>query len=123
MARHIAAPALLAALFIAATGTAAAQDEAYRCGAHSYSDVPCPGGSEVGVRHPHETDRWRVPPQTRAVIARRAGLSPEDRQECYALDARMRDQQKALKAKGAAATLQDEMPLVGSKKRYRELHC
>lgn len=123
MARHIAAAALLAALFVAAASPVAAQEEAYRCGAHSYSDIPCPGGREVGERHPHETDRWQVPSQTRAVIARRSVLTPEERQECYALDARMREQKKELKAKGAAATLQEQMPLVRNEKRYRELHC
>jgi hypothetical protein len=75
------------------------------------------------VHRRHETDRWQVPSQTRAVMARRARLSPEDRKECYALDARMREQHQELKAKGAGATLQDEMPLVRSEKRFRELHC
>jgi hypothetical protein len=123
MTRHIVAPALLAVLLLAAAGPVCAQDEAYRCGAHSYSDYACPQGREVGVHRRHETDRWQVPSQTRAVIAKRARLSPADRQECYALDARMREQKKALKAKGSTATLQDEMPLVRSEKRFRELHC
>lgn len=123
MATQLVAAAWLAALLAAAALPAAAQEEAYRCGAHSYSGIPCPGGREVGARHRHETSRWQVPSQTRAVIARRSVLSPEQRQECRALDAHLAQQKRELKAKGPAATLQDEMPLVRSEKRYRELHC
>lgn len=122
MARHFMAAALWAGLLLAA-GAARAQDNAYRCGGHSYSDIPCPGGRAIGARHPHETDRWQVPSQTRAVIAKRARLSPEDRAECKALDAHLTERQHALTAEGATATLQDEMPLVRTKKRFRELGC
>jgi hypothetical protein len=100
-----------------------AVEPAYKCGLNSYTYVPCPGGREIGVPHKHQTERSRAVPQDRAVIAKRAVLSPEDRQECKALDVRLREQQAGLKAKGEAATLQDEMPLVQSKKRFRELRC
>ena len=60
---------------------------------------------------------------TAAGTAGFAELSPEERQECSALDARLANEQAMLKAKGDAATLQDEMPLVRSQKRYRQLHC
>jgi hypothetical protein len=65
----------------------------------------------------------RPVPQDRAKIARRAVLSPEDRQECKVLDARLLEQQAALKAIGSSVTLQDEMPMVHTQKRLRELRC
>ncbi len=57
------------------------------------------------------------------MIARRAPLTPEARHECSALDHTLVEQEGALKAKGGAATIEDEMPLVRSKKRFRELRC
>lgn len=98
----------------------------YKCVGKSgvtYSQIPCPGGREVGTAATRATDKHREPPQERAVIARRAGLSAEDKQECRALDVRLKEQQRELKARGSAVTLQDEMPLVHSKKRFRELKC
>lgn len=118
--------AVLAATWLLAGAAAHAQQAAYRCVSHgrvTYTAVPCPGGRQVGVHPVHETDKWKKPPQDRAKIARRATLSEDDRRECTALDAQLVEQQAMLKAKGDAATLQDEMPLVRSKKRYRELHC
>jgi hypothetical protein len=100
-----------------------ADGPAYKCGRNSYSSVACPGGREIGVPHRRTTDKSKPVPQGRAVIAKRAVLSPEQRQECKALDVRLRDQQAAIKAKADAATLQDEMPLVQSRKRFRELRC
>lgn len=116
-----------AAILMAAAG-AQAQTPAYKCtsrgGAVTYSQVPCAAGVRpVNQRTPTATDKARQPPQDRARIARRAPLSPEQRQECYGLDGTLAEQERALKAKGADATLDDEMPLVRSKKRYRELRC
>jgi hypothetical protein len=114
-----------ALLVLAALGTshAFAQADAYRCGARTYSQVPCPGGRPVGGKPQRVTDKSKAPPQDRAVAAKRASLTPEDRQECRALDGQLREEQRALRAKGEAATLDDEMPLVRAKKRFRELRC
>jgi hypothetical protein len=115
-----------AVLLLAATPASALEAATYKCvsrGKVVYTQIPCTGGRPL-VRGGHrETDKYRTPPQDRARIARRAVLTPQERKECSALDVRLREQQKALEARGEAATLQDEMPLVQSKKRYRELGC
>jgi hypothetical protein len=98
----------------------------YKCASKGrvvYTQIPCPGGRTLGAAGPRRTDKHQAPPQDRATIARRARLSPEEKQECKALDARLKQQEGELKAIGASATLQDEMPLVKSKQRYRELRC
>ena len=77
----------------------------------------------VGAKSRRVTDKSKEPPQDRAVIAKRAPLTPADRQECRALDHRLREEESALQKLGPAATLQDEMPLVYAKKRFRELKC
>ena len=115
-------------LALAALGAveAGAQPAAYRCasrGGVTYSQVPCPGGRPVGVPTRRVTDKSRPPPQDRAVAAKRASLSAQDRQECRGLDRQLRDEERGLRLKGAAATLDDEMPLVRAKKRFRELKC
>lgn len=111
-----------AALLLAATGTPA-QSAAYKCGNGSYSDRPCSGGKVVGGSSARTTDKTRPVPQDRATIARRATLTEEARAECRALDAKKLEQQQALKEKGDAVTLQDEMPLVFTTRRQRELRC
>jgi hypothetical protein len=117
----------LAAILVGLGACAAqAQGTAYKCvsrGHVTYSQVPCPGGTQVGPRVATKTDKSRPVPQDRAKIARRAVLSPEDRQECKVLDARLLEQQAALKAIGSSVTLQDEMPMVHTQKRLRELRC
>lgn len=113
------------ALMALACGFAVA-GPAYKCVTRSgvtYTEKPCPGGREVGPAGRRMTDKSVAPPQDRATLARRAVLSAEERQECRALDGSMRDQQAQLKALGTGATLQDEMPLVRNKKRYREIGC
>ena len=119
--RWIGGALLVLGALAASQGTA--QAEAWRCGTRTYSQVPCTGGRQVGVKPQRETDKAKAPPQDRAVAAKRASLTPEDRKECRALDVQLRDQQRSLRAKGEAATLDDEMPLVRTKKRFRELHC
>jgi hypothetical protein len=117
---------LAAAALLLASAGAQAQTAAYKCvsrGTVVYSQVPCPGARAVNQRTSGRTDKWKAPPQDRATIARRAPLSPQEREECTALDARLVEQAQMVKAKGEALTLDDEMPLVRSKKRYRELHC
>lgn len=111
-----------AALLLAATG-APAQTAAYKCGNGSYSDRPCSGGKVVGAGTARTTDRNKAVPQDRATIARRATLTEEERAECGTLDAKKLELENALKAKGDAVTLQDEMPLVFTRKRMRELRC
>ena len=107
----------------AALAAAQVLAQAYRCGPHTYSQVACPGGRVVGVRPHRVTDKSRPPPQDRAVAAKRAVLTPAERRECRALDAQMRADERMLRSRGEAATLQDEMPLVARKKRFRELGC
>ena len=118
---------LAAGALVTMAATAPAEIAGYkgvaRDGSVLYSQVPCPGGRAVGDRPYSSTNKWKQPPQDRARIARRAVLSPEDRQECSVLDERMLDQETMLKAKGASVTLEDEMPLVQNKKRFRELRC
>ena len=102
-----------------------AQDTAvYKCYAKHgvvYSQLPC--GKPIGQARPRVNVRYETPSQDRAKAARRAPLTAEARQECSALDTRMRAQEAEVKAKGDAAAIQDEMPLVRSRKRYRELKC
>jgi hypothetical protein len=114
-----------ALLVLAALGTSQqlARAEAWRCGPHTYSQAPCPGGRPVGAKPHRVTDKSKAPPQDRAVAARRARLTPAERQECRGLDVQLRDEERALRARGEAATLEDEMPLVRAKKRFRELRC
>jgi hypothetical protein len=98
----------------------------YKCwrrGEVMYSQLPCAGGKPIGGTKPRVNVRYETPPQDRAKAARRGMLTAEAREECTALDARLHSQEQELKIKGPAATLQDEMPLVQSKKRYRELKC
>jgi hypothetical protein len=123
MTRSLAAALALTAL---AYGPAAAQQTTYKCVNGSrvtYSQVPCPGGHELRTGSRRVTDKSVPPPQDRATLARRATLSAEEKQECRSLDGTMRDQQAQLKALGSGASLQDEMPLVRNKKRYREIGC
>lgn len=117
---------LAAATLWLAAAPSNAQGTAYKCATASgttYADKPCPGGRAVGNKAPRRTDRSKPVPQDRAKIARRAVLSEEARAECKTLDARLLQQQAELKAKGDGATLDDEMPLVFTRKRFRELRC
>jgi hypothetical protein len=117
---------IVAACWLLAGVAPADAQVAYKCrspGRVTYSDRPCTGARQVGAGAPHHADKWKSPPQDRATIARRAPLAVEAKQECSALDARLQQQQAMLKTRGEAATLQDEMPLVLSRKRYRELKC
>lgn len=117
----------LAVAALAAAAQAGAQDSpTYKCVARGqvvYSQTPCSGGRQLNTPKPRVNVRYDAPPQDRAKAARRAALTQEARAECTALDGRLREQETAFKAKGDAATLQDEMPLVHSKKQFRELGC
>lgn len=117
---------IMAACWLLAGAAQAQGETTYKCrspGRVTYSDRPCPGARQMGAAAPHQTDKWKTPSQDRATLARRAPLPADTKQECRALDARLQEQQAMLKARGEAATLQDEMPLVLSRKRYRELKC
>jgi hypothetical protein len=119
--------AAVAALLVSCALQAPAQGAAYKCVVHgtvTYSQVPCPGARPVAAApRSHPTDKWKPPPQDRAVTARRSVLTREERQECRALDLQLARQERFVQSRGAAATLDDEMPLVQSKKRFRELRC
>jgi hypothetical protein len=112
----------IAAALLLAAAAAGAESAAYKCSGASYSDR-CNGGQVVGPKARRATDRNQAVPQDRATIARRARLTAEERAECRTLDVKKLEQEKALKARGEAVTLQDEMPLVFTKKRLRELRC
>jgi hypothetical protein len=115
------------ALLALAYGPAGAQQQtAYKCVNRSgvtYTQMPCAGGHEVGAGSRRVTDKSVAPPQDRATLARRSTLSAGEKQECRTLDVLMRGQQAHLKELGSGAALQDEMPLVHNKRRYREIGC
>jgi Domain of unknown function (DUF4124) len=118
--------ALAIAALMTTTAGASAQTAAYKCvsrGTVLYSQVPCPGGREIGATSARTTDKWKTPPQDRATIAKRSVLSAEERQECSSLDGTMLQQKRMLKAKGDTVSIEDEMPLVRNQKRFRELRC
>jgi hypothetical protein len=105
---------------------AQAQTPAYKCvskGRVVYSQVQCADGKPIGSPKPRVNVRYETPSQDRAKIARRSTLTAEARKECGALDGHLREQEAQVKSRGDAVTLDDEMPLVRSKKRYRELKC
>ena len=112
---------VFAALQAGAQAQGTAMYKCYAKGGVVYSQVPC--GRPLDQPKPRVNVRYENPSQDRARAARRAPLTADARQECSVLDTRMREQEAGVKAKGAAATIQDEMPLVRSKKRYRELKC
>jgi hypothetical protein len=112
-----------AAALLLAAATACAETTAYKCGSANYSDIACNGGHVVGPKGHRATDRNKPVSQDRATIARRARLTEEERAECRSLDVKKVEQEKELKARGDGITLQDEMPLVFTKKRLRELRC
>jgi hypothetical protein len=112
-------------LLLHAADSVRAQSPTYKCvqrGRVVYSQTMCPGGRELGGKK-RVTVRYQTPPQDRATAMRRAQLPQEARKECKALDARMPQQEAELKAMGTAVTAHDELPLVSSKKRFRELGC
>lgn len=120
-------PVLLLAVALATWGTPQAQDTpAYKCvrrGGVTYSQAPCAGGRPVGQGRARSNVHYETAPQDRAKAARRAALGDAARRECRALDVTLQVQEQELRSRGSGATLQDEMPLVRSKKRYRELRC
>lgn len=117
---------LLLAAAPAGAQEAPALTPTYKCHANGrvvYTQIPCAGGRELGPGGAKTSEKYRTPPQDRAKAARRAQLTPEARQECTALEGRMKQQEAELKAKGAEPTIQEETPLVKTKLRFRELKC
>ncbi len=106
---------------------AGAQSPTYKCVQGKrvvYSQTICAGARQLGGDGRKRVSvRYEAPPQDRAKAARRGQLTEEARHECTALDARMPEQEAELKAMGSAATIHDEMPLVSSRKRFRQLGC
>jgi hypothetical protein len=120
--------ALLAGLLMLQAADAVdAQTTMYKCvqrGRVTYSQTLCPGGKELGGQGKKRVSvRYQTPPQDRATAMRRAQLTQEARSECKALDARMPRQRAEIDAMGTAVTPHDELPLVSSEKRFRELGC
>jgi hypothetical protein len=118
---------LVGMLLMHAAHSVHAQSPTYKCvqrGRVTYSQTLCPGGRELGAQGRKRVNvQYQTPPQNRATAMRRAQLPQEARNECKALDARMPRQEAELKAMGTAATPHDEIPLVSSRKRFRELGC
>lgn len=117
---------LLLAAAPAGAQEAPALTPTYKCHANGrviYTQIPCAGGRELGPGGAKTPERYKTPPQDRAKAARRAQLTPEARQECTALEGRMKEQEAELKAKGTEPTIQEETPLVKTKLRFRELKC
>lgn len=104
-----------------------AQTTMYKCvqrGRVTYSQTMCPGGRELDAQgRKRVTVRYQTPPQNRATAMRRAPLTPQARSECKSLDTLMPRQEAELKAMGTAVTPHDELPLVTSRKRFREIGC
>ena len=108
--------ALLAAasLWLAASPLHA-QNTAYKCRRAAVPPIsrsvhrrPPAGPGGAAQDGQGEASRRRTAPRSRAAPRCRR----DDRAECKALDATLAQQESALKAKGDAATLDDEMPLV-----------
>jgi Domain of unknown function (DUF4124) len=115
-----------AALLLLLAAQGSAQGATYKCGSRNgvtYTDVPCTGGRNLSQGQARSSPRHATPPQDRAKLARRAELEPEVRQQCAALDSRLRELDVLVKAKGDMVTPDDERPLVQGKLRYRELRC
>jgi len=97
----------------------------YKCvskGRIVYQQTQCGEAKPLNSGKPRVNVRYETPSQDRAKVARRATLTAEARQECSGLDMRMQELDAELKAKGEF-TVEDEIPLTRSKKRYRELKC
>jgi hypothetical protein len=123
-------PLLCAGLLLTASGLSGAQAQRpiYKCPAKGggvvYTHVPCGSANPLGAKKPAASSpRHVTPPQDRAKAMRRAQLKPEVREQCEALEEAMEQQEAELKAKGAAATITDEQPLVMNRKQFRELRC
>jgi len=122
-------PLLCAGLLLTvSTWSSAQQRPIYKCPAKGggvvYTHVPCGSADPLGTKRPAASSpRHTKPPQDRAKAMRRAQLKPEVRQQCEALEEAMEQQEVELKAKGSAATITDEQPLVLNKKQFRELRC
>lgn len=121
-------PVLCAGLLLVAAGGAGAQDRPmFRCnvkGKVTYQHTPCPGGKQVNAKKAKKTDpRTQKPPQDRAKAANRARLTPEDRKTCEGLEVTIPQLEDGVKARGAAASPEDERSLTEAKKKFRELKC
>ena len=108
-----------------ACGVLAQGTPTYKCVSHGrivYQQAQCGEAKPLNSGKPRVNVRYETPSQDRAKIARRATLTAEARQECTGLEMHMKEQEAELKAKGEV-TVQDEIPLTRSKKRFRELKC
>ncbi len=98
----------------------------YKCkigGKIVYQHTQCDG--EVINAKPKRTTTSRnvAPPQDRALAARRAELSPEQRKECEALDVTIPQLEDGVKAQGNNVKPEDERALTEAKKKFREGRC
>ena len=116
----------LAACALALAATQAGAQAAYKCKTRdgvTYSQVPCPGGREVGASRAKTSDHNTVPSQDRARRVQRQSLTPEKREECNALDRTLADEKAALDKLPHSPTDAEEKNLVNARIRYGQLHC
>lgn len=124
-----------ASLVLAAAAPAVAQEQptlqmpplqqpVYKCGPHAYTHVPCAGGHQLGEKRVSRTfDRNTPPPQDRARQMARAQLPPETREQCSALESRIRDGESRLRARTEPPSEAEEGELAIQRVHYRELRC
>lgn len=105
----------------------------YKCpdgkGQFTYTHVPCSNAKIIGDMAPKtskETSRSTPVSQERARLAARAQLTPDQLEQCNALEGQMTEQQNVLKAKsekGEPVTEKDEGVLVRLRLKHREAKC
>jgi len=93
----------------------------YKCGANTYTHVPCTGGQQID--RPRVTRTFEPPAsQDRARQMARAQLPPQTRQQCASLEQAIRAEEARLRAK-PAPTEAEEGDLAIQRVRYREMRC
>lgn len=102
----------------------------YRCadgkGSFTYTHVPCANAKVIGAAAPKQAASRQPVPQDRARLAARAQLSPEDQEQCSALETQIAEQHALHKAKadkGEKVTEAEEGVLVRHRLKYREMKC
>ena len=135
-----------AAFCLAAVSSPAGAQAVYKCGARSYSQVPCskrvvdtseapvpakPNPKEVDVRRLEENrvlarSLRRLPGESDAdfrLRQRRTRLLQTDREECERLDTRIPVEQARLNNPDKEEVENAQAALTSSKKRFRQLWC
>ena len=96
----------------------------YKCSGHSYSQVACTGGRELGTQRVSRTFDSRVaPPQDRARQMARAQLPPETQAQCATLETHIRQEEARQRAMATPPTEAEEGNLAIQRVHYREMRC